>query len=313
MKLIDLHCDTIDLCMEDKEHLGIGNNQFCVDIEKLKQADSLAQFFALYVNIKEHDDPDRYCLEMLDKFYEELNKNKEDIAFAGSLNMLENNLKQGRLSAFLSIEEGGVLNGKLHNLRNFYRLGVRMMTLIWNHPNELGYPNYKFEYKDKGLTDFGKQVVWEMNKLGMIIDVSHASDAVFYDAARLSDKPFIASHSNAREITYHARNLTDDMIKTLSEKGGVTGINFEAMFLGQSSEAKISDMIKHIKHIYNIGGIEVLAIGTDFDGTTTKSEIKNIGEMEKLHHALERNGFSQDYIERIFYKNALRVIKDVLK
>jgi len=307
-----MHCDTILKLMKDKENLGLYENEFDVDIKKLKKGNSLAQFFAMFVYLKSGNDPLETCLEMIDKFYIELEKNSDYISLATNYDKIMSNEKEGKLSAVLTIEEGGVLKGKIHNLRNFYRLGVRAMTLTWNEVNEIGSPNKEEEYRNKGLTSFGEEVVYEMNKLGMLIDVSHLSDRGFYDVARLSSKPFIASHSNSREIKNHFRNLTDDMIRVLSESGGVMGICFESDFLGDSKYAKIEDMIKHIKHIRNIGGIEVIALGSDFDGCHPNGEIGNIGEIEKLSYALKDNDFTYDEIDKIFYKNALRVIKEVL-
>jgi membrane dipeptidase len=184
--------------------------------------------------------------------------------------------------------------------------------LTWNFPNEIGYPNCEKQYMDKGLTPFGQEVVHEMNRLGMIIDTSHLSDAGFYDVAKLSTKPFVASHSNARAVCGHTRNLTDDMIKLLSDKGGVMGINFEKSFLGGNDVSRVEDMIKHIRHIVSVGGIGVAAIGTDFDGISPSREIDNIGEMYKLYDGLKASRFSEDDIDRIFFKNAMRVIKDVM-
>ena len=115
-------------------------------------------------------------------------------------------------------------------MRNFYRVGVRAITLTWNEVNDIGYPNFHKEYRYKGLTSFGKEVIYEMNRLGMLIDVSHLSDEGFYDVSRSSSKPFIASHSNSRAVKEHLRNLTDDMIKVLSNSGGVMGICFERDF-----------------------------------------------------------------------------------
>ncbi len=152
----------------------------------------------------------------------------------------------------------------------------------------------------------------EMNKLKMIIDVSHLSDGGFYDVVKHSKSPFVASHSNARAITDHPRNLTDEMIKILSNKGGVMGINFEKTFLGQSEEGKLSEMIAHIKHIKNVGGIDSICIGSDFDGIETPSEIKSSDEIEKLINALEKESFHESEIEKILYKNALRVIKETI-
>ncbi|HEY8363073.1 MAG TPA: dipeptidase [Tissierellaceae bacterium] len=310
--LIDLHCDTFLKLMKDKENSNLYENEFSIDIRKLKRANSLAQFFAMWIDLKKENDPMERCLEMIDKFYIELDKNPIDIALATNYDEIIKNNKEGKISAVLTIEEGGAIRGQLHNLRNYYRLGVRAITLTWNHANEIGYPNLNDEYRNKGLTEFGKEVVCEMNRLGMLIDVSHLSDAGFYDVARLSEKPFIASHSNSRAMKNHFRNLTDDMIKVLSERGGVMGISVEKEFLGDSNNAKIEDMIRHIKHIRNVGGIDVIAIGTDFDGCSPNSEIGNIGEMDKLREALKKNKFTEDEIDKIFYGNALRVIKEVL-
>lgn len=313
--LIDLHCDTILECHLSRGKRVISSNDLCVDIEKLRKADSLAQVFALYVNMEREANPMQNCLDMLDLFYNELEANKDTISFAASYDDIMRNKEAGKLSAMLSIEEGAAINGNISNLRNFYRLGVRLMTLLWNFPNQLGYPNFKFEHKDKGLTEFGMEVVAEMNKLGMLVDVSHLSDGGFYDVARLSTKPFVASHSNSRECTMHPRNLTDDMIKLLADKGGVMGLNIESFFLCPGEPTTVStieDMVRHLKYIRNVGGIEVMAIGTDFDGTNHTSELADIGEIGRLEEALLANGFTQDELDKIYYKNALRVIKEVL-
>lgn len=312
MRPIDMHCDTVLRLMKDKENLELYENEFNIDIKKMKKANSLAQFFAMFVDLKKGKDPMEVCLEMIDKFYVELEKNIDHISIATNYEEIIKNDNEGKMSAVLTIEEGGVLKGKLHNLRNFYRLGVRAITLTWNYPNEIGFPNTDYEHKAKGLTSFGEEVVYEMNKLGMLIDVSHLSDQGFYDVARFTSKPFIASHSNARAVKEHSRNFTDDMIKTLSKNGGVMGICFERDFLGESQSAKVEDMVRHIKHIRNIGGIDVIALGSDFDGCNLNGEISNIGEIEKLAYSLKNNKFTEDEIDKIFYKNVLRVIKEVL-
>ena len=313
MPIIDFHCDTIMKLMNKSQEFNLKKNNFCVDIIKLKKAKSIAQFFALFIELDMVEDPLEYCLLMLDKFYEEIEKNSNDIALATNYQDLMDNMNKGLISAFLTIEEGAVLKGKIQQLKNFYRLGVRLITLTWDFPNELGFPNKNEKDRNEGLTSFGLEVVSEMNNLGMIIDVSHLSDGGFYDVAKYSNKPFVASHSNAREITNHPRNLTDDMIKILANKGGIMGINFEKHFLGHNELSRIEDMIAHINHMKNIGGIDCISIGTDFDGISKQGlEIKNIGEIEKLLIALSKNNFSGEEIDKMFYKNAIRVIKDVL-
>lgn len=311
MKVIDMHCDTV-LRLMNREDIGLLENDLNVDIRKLQRGDSLAQFFAMWIDLEKEDDPMETCLKMIDRFYTELDKNSDTISLATNYDELMKNKNNNKISAVLTIEEGGAIKGQLHNLRNFYRLGVRGITLTWNNVNEIGYPNTNEEYGQMGLTEFGEAVVHEMNELGMLIDVSHLSDEGFYQVSKLSKKPFIASHSNSRVIKNHRRNLTDPMIRTLSENGGVMGICFERDFLGDSENARIEDMIRHIKHIRDIGGIDVIALGSDYDGSNPNCEIGNIGEIDKLREALEDNKFSQEHIEKIFYKNALRVIKEVL-
>lgn len=319
MPIVDLHCDTIMGLMEAETKVDLKSNNLCIDINKLKAGDSLAQFFALFVDMKECKNPLEYGLKMVDRFYTEIERNRDDVAIALNYSDFERNRAEKKISAFLTIEEGGVLKGDLANLRNFYRLGVRLITLTWNYPNELGFPNVDLrtgyvseDYQKRGLTTFGFEVVAEMNRLGMIIDVSHLSDQGFYDVVRSSTKPFVASHSNARAVTEHSRNLTDDMIRLLADKGGVIGINFARDFLGSKDISRIADMVRHIRYIIDVGGLESVAIGSDFDGISPELEIKHFGEMGKLIDALERDGFTADQIDKISYANALRVIKDCL-
>jgi membrane dipeptidase len=312
VKFIDLHCDTIDRLIVEKEDDKLIANSHSVDIEKLKKGNCLAQTFALYVDIGECKEPYEHCINMANKFHKEINLNKDLISLATNYKEIIDNERKGKISALLAIEEGAVLGGNIKNLNKFYDLGVRMITLTWNHENEIGYPHIKPEYKSKGLKDFGIEVVKKMNDLGIIVDVSHLSDAGFYDVAKISKKPFIATHSNSRQITNHSRNLTDDMIKVLANAGGITGINFCNSFIGETPKAMIKDMIKHIKHIRNIGGIDVIALGSDFDGIGCPVEIKDVSEMGKLAIQLEKEGFKAEEIEKIYYKNALRVIKGVM-
>lgn len=309
MPIIDFHCDTILKIYEDNSSLK--NNSYGIDINKLKSANSLAQFFALFIDIKETNDPLQKCLKMIDTFYNQLSENKDSIALARNYNELMQNKENEKISAFLTIEEGAALKGEISNLRNFHRLGVKLITLTWNFPNEIGYPNAMPEHQSKGLTSFGLQLIDEMNRLKMIIDVSHLSDRGFYDVINYSKAPFVASHSNARAITNHPRNLDDKMIKLLANKGGVMGINFYGSFLGGGEFSRVDDMIRHIKHIKNVGGIDVLSLGSDFDGIDSTLEIENIGKIHKLIYALEKNNFTSEEIDKILYKNTLRILKEV--
>lgn len=318
MKLIDMHCDTISVLHGNKERKSLFNNECQVDIQKLKKADSKAQFFALFLEMEEVKksgrEPYEFVNSMLNRFYEEIEENKDYIRIARNFQEMEQNCNEGKISAFLTIEEGGALEGSIENLEEVHNKGVRLVTLTWNYPNELGFPNCKKEMMNKGLTNRGIEFVERMNELNMLVDVSHLSDGGFYDVVKHSKVPFVASHSNARAISNHCRNLTDEMIKELSNKGGVMGLNFATEFLNEhDSISKISHMVEHLKHIKNVGGIDVMAMGTDFDGIDSKLEIEDIGHMDKLVFGLESAGFTELEIEKIYNKNAERVIKEVLR
>jgi membrane dipeptidase len=327
MLVADMHCDTISEIFDAKENgklYHLKKNELHMDLEKMKKGDYLLQNFAMFVEMKKQADPLEHCLKLIDLFYQELKENNDLIALALKYDDIKKNKEAGKVSAFLTIEEGGVTRCDLSHLRNFYRLGVRMLTLTWNFENGIGFPNYSLmvdgnlDYHTpetvRGLTDFGLEFIHEMERIGMIIDVSHLSDAGFYQVLNNTTKPFVASHSNARQICGHVRNLTDDMIKQLANRGGVTGMNYFPLFLEDDKEDKgtIASIVKHIKHIANIGGYECIGLGSDFDGIPLHKELSDASYMPLLADALEKEGFSNSQIEGIFYKNVLRVYKEIL-
>ena len=308
MNSIDLHCDTASRLIYENLKL---NKSICkVDIEKLKKANAKAQVFAHFIELNLVDDPYLEFKKMYNNFIKELNENNSEIELVKNLKELEEVNKKGKLGAFLSIEEGEVLQGKLERVKEVYDMGIRFITLTWNFKNSIGYPNAGFKYKDMGLTEKGKEIVLEMERVGIIPDCSHLSDKGFYDLIDICKKPFVATHSNSREITNHPRNLTDDMIKKLSNKGGVMGLNFCGPFLGKEKVPSIDSMINHLKHIKNVGGIDVLALGTDFDGIENEVEIIDIGEINNLRERLIKEGFTNLEVDKIFYKNTERVLKE---
>lgn len=311
MRYVDLHCDTASRMLYENQ--GLNKNKFSIDLSKLKKGGALAQVFALFIDAGEVKDIYMEFEIMYKNLIKELDKNKNSIELVRNISELNTVEKQGKIGAFLAIEEGEVLNGKVENVKKVYDKGIRIITLTWNYKNKIGYPNYEYIYKDKGLKDGGIEIVEEMERIGIIPDASHLSDGGFYDLIKICKKPFIVSHSNSRSMKNHPRNLSDDMIKLLAEKGGVMGINFCSQFLGNNSVSSIRDIIKHIKHIKNVGGIDVISIGSDFDGIENEVEIKDTSQMEKLENCLIKEGFSYSEIEKIYYKNALRVFLETLK
>lgn len=337
MRFVDMHCDTLYELLQKKkqgEKYSLYENEGHINICKLKAGNALLQNFAMFVQREKCDNPKEEALKMAEIFYEEMEKNKEMIAPVRTYGEILENEKSGKISALLTIEEGATCLGKLENLEEFYDLGVRMMTLTWNFPNEIGYPNlpkvskeeaekpgFIFDYKrpdtEHGLTAFGIEVVQKMEELGMIVDVSHLSDAGFWDVVKYTKKPFVASHSNARAVSGWVRNLTDDMLKALAERGGVAGLNFCADFLtevpvGTPNPGTMEAIVQHAKYMTNIGGIECIGLGSDFDGIETNEGIPDYSYMPKLEEAFLKAGFKPSECDKIFKENVLRVYKEIL-
>lgn len=308
MKFIDLHCDTASRIFYEKQHLS--RNNFSIDEEKLLKGNAAAQFFAFFIDEKSHD-INKEFYKMYDNFIHEID-NTKSISVAGDYKGYKDNISKDKISAFLTIEDGEVLEGNMENLYDVYNKKIRLITLTWNYENSIGYPNCKKDYMNMGLKNFGIDLVGEMNRLGVIIDTSHLSDGGFYDVAKYSRKPFVASHSNSREVMNHPRNLTDDMIKILADKGGVMGLNYCSAFVEKNNITTIEGLINQINHIVKVGGQDVICLGSDFDGIENEVEFKNPSNIDMLLSAIKKNGYSDDFIEKIFYKNAERVIKDVL-
>lgn len=200
-----------------------------------------------------------------------------------------------------------------------------MMTLTWNLENELAFPNRIsldtgkcLPETERGLTETGIAFVEEMERMGMIVDVSHLGDAGIWDVFRHTKKPFVASHSNARALASHPRNLTDDMIRALADRGGVAGINFCAAFLqdkenGQEPKSSYChQMVSHMKHMKQVGGIGCIGLGSDFDGITSTVEMGDCSGMQMLADEMNRQGFKESEIEAVFSGNVLRLYKELL-
>ena len=326
MRVIDMHCDTIERLyrlQEQGQTQVLRENGIHIDLLRMKESHYLLQNFAMFVMLKEGEDPWESVCRLCDLYGQEMERNSDLIAPVYRFSDIAENDRAGKMSALLTVEEGGVCKGEIGKLRELYRRGVRMLTLTWNFPNELGWPNrtrgqsHHVPNTTQGLTDRGKEFVAEMEALGMIPDVSHLSDAGFYDVLEITKKPFVASHSNAREVCPWVRNMTDDMIKKLSERGGVMGLNFCADFLeevpeGQKNPGTIAAVVRHANHIANVGGIDVLGLGSDFDGIDTHEELPGAQSMGALWDALKAGGFTESQLDQIFWKNVLRVYEEVL-
>lgn len=363
MKIVDMHCDTISELLQRKragQESLLRRNTLHLDLERMRDGGYLLQNFALYVNKESCKDPWEEVCALYQVYGEEMEKNRDMIAPAFGYEDIVLNEKAGKMSAMLTVEEGAVCKGDIKKLHTLYDMGVRMLTLTWNYPNELGFPNMdshwgknvwkacreikelrvrgasgeEFEDKRKkvqeyfddyfftpntqgGLTEKGCEFVTRMEALGMIVDVSHLSDAGFYDVLEITKKPFVASHSNARGVCGCVRNLSDDMIRKLAERGGCTGLNFCADFLkvvpvGEPNPGVLEDVVRHALHITKVGGIEVLGLGSDFDGIDTNEALPGAQSMGILWDSLHKAGYRQSELDKIFGENVLRVYKEVL-
>jgi len=329
MKVIDMHCDTFMHLFEERQQgvntINLKANELHIDIAKMKKGDYLLQNFAMFLDLTETDNPYEDCKKMIAIFNEQMELCRDEIGVVRKFSDIEDNLKAGKLNAMLTMEEGAPIKGSIETLQEFYDLGVRMLTLTWNYNNEIGHPNFiqtkadtvngfdctQVNTKD-GLTKAGIEIVKKMEEIGMIVDVSHGSDALFKDILTHTTKPFVASHSNARAVCNHSRNLPDEFIIALANRGGVMGMNYCQSFISDKKFTYVADIIKHIKHIKNIAGVDCIGLGSDFDGISSRLEMKDASMMPMLCEELKKQQFTEDEIEKIFYKNVLRVYKEAL-
>lgn len=327
MKLIDLHADTLTALyymdgekLKDQEFLrdypiaSLAQNHFAIDLVKLRQADSLAQFFVLWLNLqgcKRHQmTPWDLFIKQYWQLRQQLNSCSEEISFVTSLAELDIARAQNKLAGFACVEEGAFVDS-MEQLGEAYRLGVRYITLVWNYETHIGVPSAIDQ--SRGLKAFGYEMVEAMQDLGMLVDVSHLSDRGVRDVLQLAKKPIIASHSNARALCNHTRNLPDELIVGIANNGGVIGVNCVPQFLDENSNIiRIQRFIEHIQYIYNLAGEDVLAIGNDFDGfkhlTPELDEIRTIADLQLVADVLLESGFSSRQIDKIFHQNVLSVL-----
>ena len=346
--IIDMHCDTISEIRHRRtlegEACRLEENTLHIDARRLKDSGYLLQCFALFVSLRgcgalrEQGEQPSVCRP--DLAWEEVRElhrvYRQELECCGKLLQsvesakdLEQCRRTGKVGALLTVEEGGVCGGSLDRLEELYDMGVRMLTLTWNFPNELGHPNInaldiRQGYPSlflpdtlHGLTDRGRDFVARMGELGMLVDVSHLSDKGFWDVAEVCGRPFVASHSNARAVCPCVRNLTDEMIRTLAERGGVMGLKFCADFLrtvpeGEKNPGRLEDVTAHARHILRVGGEDCLGLGSDFDGIDTNQALPGAQSMGKLWEALKQSGFTERQLDKIFYANVLRVLEGVL-
>lgn len=319
---VDMHCDTLLRTLHEDSSL-LYENDGMQSLKLMQEAKQMCQFFAVFFpprkekRVPPMPSDEEFFRILCDNLHKEVIKHSDFIVMAHNYEEIRNNWKKGLASAVLTVEDGRLVNGSMEKLHFLYEQGVRAIALTWNFANCFGFPNSKdADIMAKGLTDFGKEAIQEMNRLGILIDVSHLSDGGFYDVAKLSRKPFIASHSNCRALTPHQRNLTDEMIKVLAEHGGVSGINFCPAFISpnvESTKSRVEDLAAHVLHFIRVGGEDCVGIGTDFDGVEGELEIEHPTQMSFLFDTLEKKGVTPRQLDKLASGNVLRVIKEAMR
>ncbi len=357
MLTIDSHCDTPSQIIRLR-NLRENNARGHVDFPKLRAGNVDASFFALFTpQSMAPDAATRYALEMLAGVHDQVAAAPEFAAMAASVQDILDNREKGLISILLGMENGLPIQHSLALLREFYRQGVRYLTLTHNGDNDIA-DSAAGEGRWGGLSPFGREVVAEMNRIGMMIDVAHCSDKTFYDVLEASQAPVVSTHSCCRALASHRRNMTDDMIRKMADKGGVIQINLYPVFLSDTFARTLADsgledpadeaeaafiahpddaaaraawyrmedrlaelprpgvdvIVDHIDHAVQVGGIEHVGIGSDFDGiNVTPDGVENIAQIGRVFDALRRRGYTEEAVEKIAGKNFLRVFRDISK
>lgn len=315
MFICDCHCDTLTELYNKNASLYENEQHF--DIKRQIALGGGLQFCAIYVptEVFRYQGGLRYTLCLLDKYNQEIKKLHENGIDVLQVRTAEDagNVLKHKAATLLAIEEGGAIDGSLEALRCLYELGVRAMTLTWSNRNDIA-DGINEEATGSGLTLFGKQVVAEMNRLGMLVDVSHISTAGFWSVIETSTKPIIATHSNAKSLCSHPRNLNDEQIKALAQNGGLAGITFAGQFLEEDwHNACIESVYKHIDYMLNIiGNDDHIGFGSDFDGISHPPyNIQGVQDYKPLIEYLSKY-YSDETINKITHQNVINLLQKVL-
>ena len=347
--------------------LGVRNDRGEVDIPRMRDAGITALFFSIYTSATRNTELEsvQEALEIIDAVRREVHRFPSDLAIATSADEIEAAKRNGRIAILMGVEgghminsstpiriailpfrlgvEGGhMINSSLAVLRTLYMLGARYLTLT--HSKDTSWAGSSASNEDRGLSDFGRSLISEMNRLGMVVDISHVSDQTFWDALDTSVAPIIASHSSARALAAHKRNMTDEMIRAMADKGGVIHINYYNAFIDDSyaqrsrawneanpdtesgdgnarTQAKLAaigrpsldTLLDHFDHAIQVGGIESVGLGSDFDGVDGElpDGMEDISKVPNIADGLARRNYTPDQIDKVLGANSLRVLRAV--
>ncbi len=302
MKLLDLHCDTITAL--SSVQLDLDNEVSAVTLGKAKNlnAQAYAQCFAIFLSdeyrgqkaIQKWETVYYWFCRQLTLYSDKM----QQVMCGKDLDEIE---KNGRVAAILTSESGAAFAGDLSRIEDMRNKGCLITSLTWNGATELAGGVYEPEL---GLTDFGREAVREMERVGMIVDISHLCDKAVADLLKIAEKPFIATHSNCRSVCSAERNLTDRFICEIVDRRGLIGLNYLIYFLRQDDPAKadMEDVARHIDYLLNLGAEDVIALGSDFDGAKVPSSFDSLEKLNGLYAYLASH-FGQNLTDKLFYEN----------
>ena len=342
--VIDLHCDTPMLLRDGSYDLGARNGRGQVDIPRMREGGITAVFFSVYTSATRNTELEsvQEALEIIDAVRRETARFPADLALAASSAEIEAANRNGQIAVLLGVEGGHMINSSLAVLRTLYELGARYLTLT--HTKDTPWAGSSANDANLGLSELGRSVIREMNRLGMVVDVSHVSDRTFWDTLDISRAPIIASHSSARSLAAHKRNMTDKMIRSMADKGGVIHINYYNVFIDDAYAARSSawneanpatesggsaartraklaaigrppldTLLDHFEHAIQVGGIEAVGLGSDFDGVDGElpEGMEDISQVPNIADGLAARNYSAAQIDKVLGGNSRRVLREV--
>ena len=308
---LDTHCDT-PMFFPQGIHFEQRDPKILVDLHKMTEGRQDATIMVAYLP-QPTENPTAFADCIFDQIEVIVSQNSDYVRIASTPRDLWMNKHQGLKSIMLGIENGIAIDSKLENLQHFVDRGIVYITLCHNGDNDICDSASKTQHTHHGVSAFGEQVIKEMNRLGVLVDMSHAGEESFYNALEISSKPIVCSHSSARALCDHPRNLTDDQMRALAQKGGVAQTTIYHGFLKKDGEATINDVIAHLEHAIDVMGIDHVGLGTDFDGDGGVRGLANSAELINFTRRLLARRFSEHDIQKIWGGNFLRVMEEVQK
>lgn len=331
--VVDTHNDITSPITDEGFDLGARDTsgKIQTDIPRMKEGGLNVEFFSIYVAAKyaKEGGSARRAMEMIDGVYEQVRRHPQSLEMASTVADIRRIRRSGKIAALMGIEGGHAIEDSLSALRLFHRLGIRYMTLTHTNTNNwadsaggIGNPP---ELRHGGLSDFGKEVIREMNRLGMMVDISHVGDETFQDVIETTEAPVIASHSSCRALTNVPRNMTDDMLRALAKNGGVIMINFYNGFINteyakpgdpvptKSAQTATMDMLMaHFEHAIKVAGIGHVGIGSDFDGVDglLPPGMEDVSKLPTITYELLKRGHSEADVKKVLGENLLRVMTE---